>query len=465
MGVESNHGNKRQSKRMVQRSDSGSADRSVDSSSVGESVASSSERKTRNSSQSSLRSSRSLRSSAREDSWTEKSTEERRKSPGRRRIDLETSKHEGSIAGESVRENSARSNRTNPLKLSRGSNRRSSDSDGGAFEASFHGCERQSSLEGTQTKGETKGINRRSSDSDLGVLADALDGSGEESPVQSPPDRPRGVPSRSQSSDEVLASSSVRRSRRPTNRNLASSRHSVESLGSATASESMISGTEHSSESTPSQRGRLYRVRSERKGRESGEEGVHRSSLLISSPAPNGRSVSTGRMSTRGPATEPLSANERGKTPTKSRRGPKTESERKVIAPEEIFGAALRARAAAASPQGNSKPAVGMARVKELSKKKTRSSSAPRAERSTDRNHASFCGSLEQLNKLRKLKKPATDDDLVSVDQSVQTWDPSNARKSRTMAKHNHVSGASSGSKSTHTRRQQKVVRRKVPAN
>jgi hypothetical protein len=99
-----------------------------------------------------------------------------------------------------------------------------------------------------------------------------------------------------------------------------------------------------------------------------------------------------------------------------------------------------------------------MARVKEIQKKNTRSSSAPRPGRDTGKDpgsnsgrgasrnsaggpkrrpvpknrmeqwHASFSGNLEELANLRKPKTVfEVDDDGGSLAQSVQTWGPSNA--------------------------------------
>ena len=50
---------------------------------------------------------------------------------------------------------------------------------------------------------------------------------------------------------------------------------------------------------------------------------------------------------------------------------------------------------------------------------------------SEDNRHSSFSGALEELRMFRKTKSAATEDDNVSVDQSVQTWDPANAPRRR----------------------------------
>mmetsp|Transcript_13366 Transcript_13366/g.25378 ORF Transcript_13366/g.25378 Transcript_13366/m.25378 type:complete len:993 (-) Transcript_13366:75-3053(-) len=438
MGGESNHSSRRQPRRMVQRTNSGTAD-SVGSSSVEEFDANAFEKRAANLRHTSSRGNPESRLSA--NSLLEKAGDDRTKSPrrsmrdSRRRSDFEALKHQRQFGDESSRENSSRSSRANPLKQSRGSNPASLDLDDEAFTASFHDCEGESAAEGTPRQSNT---NRAKSD--LGILGDSFKGNVEENPMQSPSNRPNRIPNRSQSADDVLSSNSLRRSRRPTNRNLTSSRHSTESLGSG--SESMISGTENSSESTPSQRGRPSRIRPERRGRETAEEGQQRRSLAT---APTrSRSVSVGRSPSRRSAAESLSTRFRGQTPTRSGRETRTDT---------ILGST-----SATSPRHKSKTAVGMAHVKQFTKEKARSSSTPRPGRLTDRNNASFCGSLEHLNKLRKPKQAATDDDLVSVDPSVQTWDPSNVSKTRRQ-------NQNSGSNSTHTRRWRKVVKRKIPVS
>jgi len=284
--------------------------------------------------------------------------------------------------------------------------------------------EEENTLKGKQSKVEIIRINP-----DLCVLPDSDKKDGEEGPTKSHSNKPNRIPNRSQSADDVLASRSLRRSRRPPNRNLTNSRHSTESLESG--SDSRVSATERCLELTPSQRERSSRIRLELKGRKTVEEGEQR-----------GRSASVGRSPPCRSTSELISTSTRGQTPTRSSREPRTATSEN-------------------NPRQKSKPAVGMARVKDFVKEKGRSSSTPRPGRLSDRNNASFCGSLEHLNKLRKLKQAATDDDLVSVDPSVQTWDPSNTTKTRALARHNQASGSTS----TNTRRRRKMVKRKIPGS
>ena len=255
----------------------------------------------------------------------------------------------------------------------------------------------------------------------------------------------RGGVRQSVSSDDMLPINSRNRRRRPPSRHesgshLTSSRHSVESHGSfatPSVSESIISVTETIGESSTNSQRRPSRgrARPEVRGRERVTGGSQRSR----STGPSTRSCSvSGRSPFRGnQGDDHASGNqERPKTPTQNRR-------------EDL--AAMRAKKVTpATPQPVSKPLVGMARVKELNRRKVRSSSAPRPTRRTDdemsrsmnqaekktqnskshSRHSSYASDLRDLRRIRR-PKPTSEGDLASVQDSVQTWDPSRIERPR----------------------------------
>ena len=317
---------------------------------------------------------------------------------------------------------------------------------------------------------EARGPCRRISDSGLEALRQSTNNttlSPDDSSAKSPGRSSRNGARRSFSSDDILPLNNRTRVRRCGSRHSSSgSRHSIDSHDSVSAmstSESIVSATDNSSVSTSDVRGRSSRGRARpvSRGRARRDGDGHHRARSTGPPARRSRSASgrspahlrhedlvcprTTRVVTPG--------NVRGsKTPTRSRREPLTPTRSRVPMSRTEELASMRVRKLTPStPQPTSKPSLGMARVKDLNSRKSRSSSAPRQGRRTaereeqslerlhtkscdkpGNQHASFSGRLEGLKSFQHRNYGGAEDDLNSVDQSVQTWDPSSVRKPRT---------------------------------
>jgi hypothetical protein len=303
-------------------------------------------------------------------------------------------------------------------------------------------------------------------------------------------------------------------SKRRSSRGLTGSRHSVESAslsGDTDHSVMSHSCSALSQHSATSQTDRRRRPVSRGRAKGSQETG-HRRSLSTGPPSARSRSLSRPRERSKTPSRghrvepenlQPRKGGVRGKTPTRSRR---TNDEATTalkangsLSRAEELAARRMKRITPSTPIATTKPSVGMARVKEMQKKKTRSSSAPRPGRDTGKDlgsnsgrgasrnsdggpkrrpvpknrteqwHTSFSGNLEELANLRKPKTVfEVDDDGGSLAQSVQTWDPSNAT-SRTVKRKPRSTPATSSESSADeggpiaVARQPRSERRRIP--